>query len=346
MAALYRPPYTITPVMLRLVADLSEAVGRYSALAEQRMTPQLRRENRLRTIQASLAIENNTLSLEQVTAVIEGKRVLGHPREIQEVRNAFAAYDSMARWSPAAERDLLSAHAILLEGLEESAGQYRRGGVGIYRGTQLVHMAPPANRVAELIQALLAWLGDTQEHPLITSTVFHYELEFIHPFSDGNGRMGRLWQTLILRHWQPVLAYLPVETVIRDHQDGYYRALADADQAGEATPFIEFMLQMLHEAFVEATASDSPTDSVSDPVSDPVNTTVSRLIHALDGQVLGTTALMTLLGLTHRPNFRRHYLNPALEEGWVERTQPHSPNSPTQRYRLTEQARRWLKHKG
>ena len=248
----YQPPLTLTSHMLALVAEIAEQVGRLTAREEAAMTPQLRRGNRIRSIQASLAIENNTLSVEQVTAVLDGKRVLGLPREIQEVRNAFAAYEAMPGWNPASRADLLAAHGRLLHGLIDDAGHFRRGGVGIYRGQQLMHMAPPAGRVAQLVDDLLQWLARTDVHPLLASCVFHYEFEFIHPFADGNGRMGRLWQTLILSRWRPVLAWLPVESVIRDRQDAYYAALSAADQVAEATPFVEFMLQALQQALGEA----------------------------------------------------------------------------------------------
>lgn len=330
----YHPPHTITPTIVNLVAEIGEVIGRYTALAEQNLTPRLRRENRIRTIQASLAIENNTLTVEQVTAVIEGKRVLGYPREIHEVRNAFAAYEAMERWEPGSRDDLLSAHALLMAGLADEVGMFRSGGVGIFRGEQLVHMAPPADRVPYLISDLLGWLKHTDAHPLVASCIFHYELEFIHPFADGNGRMGRLWQTLILRHWKPLLAYLPVETVIRERQDDYYHALAAADERAEATPFVEFMLTALLNALQQAVT----TEQVSDHVSDQVN----RTLKALAAGELGGAELMRMLGLSHRPTFRKNYLYPALDGGWIERTQPGSPRSPTQRYRLTGKGQRWL----
>lgn len=326
----YQPPLTLTPVVVDRVAAISEQVGRLSALSQHLLTPQLRRGNRIRTIQASLAIENNTLSLEQVTAVLEGKRVLGLPREIQEVRNAFAAYEQMPQWQPARGADLLAAHGQLMAGLVDDAGAFRSGGVGIYRGDRLVHMAPPPARVPTLVQDLLDWLGRGDLHPLVASCMFHNEFEFIHPFSDGNGRMGRLWQTLILSQWQPLLAWLPVETVIRERQVAYYAALAEADRQAEATPFVEFMLEALLDAMAEAA-----TDQVSDQVTDQVK----RLLLAMGDEALPAAELMARVGLSHRPTFRSNYLAPALAAGWVEMTDPGSPRSPTQRYRLTDQGR-------
>ena len=344
----YQPPYTITPAIVNLVAAIGETIGRYTVLAEQNLTPRLRRENRIRTIQASLAIENNTLTIEQVTAVIEGKRVLGHPREIQEVRNAFATYEAMEHWDASVEEDLLAAHELLMRGLVDETGRYRSGGVGIFGGEQLVYMAPPADRVPKLMADLLDWLENTNEHPLVASCIFHYEFEFIHPFADGNGRMGRLWQTLILRNWKPLLAYLPVETVIRDRQEDYYRVLAVADSQADATPFVEFMLGALRDAVREAVSTDhvgdQVTDQVGDQVTDQVTDQVAALIRAIGSSELGSNDLMQALGLSHRPTFRNNYLNPAMEDEWIERTQPDSPRSPTQRYRLTGKGHRWLQH--
>lgn len=322
----YQPPLTLTPRMLALTAEIGERVGHLSALHEGALTPQLRRGNRIRTIQASLAIENNTLSVEQVTAVLDGKRVLGLPREIQEVRNAFSAYEAMPEWQPSLHDDLLAAHALLMHGLIDDAGSYRRGGVGIYRGERLLHMAPPANRVPQLMDDLLAWLSRCELHPLIASCVFHYEFEFIHPFADGNGRMGRLWQTLILSQWRAVLAYLPVESVIREQQDAYYEALAVSDKAAEATPFVEFMLAALRQALLEGIAGDQVSDQVSDQVA--------RLLQALPpGEALKASELMQRLGLAHRPTFSNNYLKPALAAGLIEMTDPASPRSPAQKYR-------------
>ena len=258
--------------------------------------------------------------------MLEGKRVLGLPREIQEVRNAFATYEAMQTWNMASRRDLLAAHALLMHGLLDDAGRFRSGGVGIYRGEQLLHMAPPPSRVSALMDDLLEWLARTDLHPLIASCVFHYEFEFIHPFADGNGRMGRLWQTLIISGWRPVLAYLPVETVIRDQQEAYYAALAAADTQSETTVFIEFMLAALHQALQEAVASVQVVDQVSDQVA--------RLLQVIDaGESLKASELMQRLALAHRPTFSNNYLKPALAAGVIEMTDPDSPRSPRQRYR-------------
>jgi Fic family protein len=226
----YAPPLTLTPALLNRVAAIAEALGRWSARQDSQPSPRLRRENRIHTIQASLAIEQNSLSIEQVSALFDGQRVIGPARDIQEVRNAIAAYDALPRWDPANHEHLLAAHGLLMAGLIDAPGRFRRGGVGIYRGDQLVHMAPPAARVPDLVHDLLAWLAASAWHPLLVSCVAHYELEFIHPFADGNGRLGRLWQTLILSRWNPLLAWLPIEEVIRSRQQGYDESLGQADQ--------------------------------------------------------------------------------------------------------------------
>jgi predicted nuclease of restriction endonuclease-like (RecB) superfamily/fido (protein-threonine AMPylation protein) len=241
---------------------------------------------------------------------------------------------AMEDWDASVEEDLLAAHELLMRGLVDETGRYRSGGVGIFRGEQLVHMAPPAERVPKLMADLLDWLENTNEHPLVASCIFHYEFEFIHPFADGNGRMGRLWQTLILWNWKPLLAYLPVETVIRDRQEDYCRVLAVADQQADATPFVELMLGALCDAVREAVLTDHVSDQVTDQVA--------VLIRMINTGELGSKDLVQALGLSHRPTFRNNYLNPAMEDEWIKRTQPDSPRSPTQRYRLTSKGWRWL----
>lgn len=263
----YQPPFHLTHRMTALVAGIAERLGAWKAANRGALVPELRRGNRIRTLQASLAIEQNTLSVEQVTAVLEGKAVLGSQKEIQEVRNAFAAYEAMERWQPHRLDDLLAAHALLMTGLVDNPGQLRGGDVGIWRGDKLLHMAPPASRVPTLVKNLLGWVRKTDAHPLVASAAFHYEFEFIHPFPDGNGRMGRLWQTLIVGQWQPMLAWLPVETVIRHRQQDYYAQLARADASSDCSGFIEFMLQAIDDSLDEAIAAEV---TVQAPVKTPV----------------------------------------------------------------------------
>jgi len=252
----YAPPLTLTPALLSQVAAIAEALGRWSARQDAQPSPRLRRENRIHTIQASLAIEQNSLSLEQVTALFDGQRVIGPARDIQEVRNAITAYEALPRWDPANRQHLLEAHGLLMAGLIDARGRFRSGGVGIYRGDQLVHMAPPAARVPVLVADLLNWLATSDWHPLIVSCVAHYELEFIHPFADGNGRLGRLWQTLILSRWNPLLAWLPIEEVIRSRQQGYYDSLGQADQQGDLQPFVAYQLEAIHDALRSEISSE------------------------------------------------------------------------------------------
>lgn len=329
----YQPPFQITPVILTLVADISEQLGRWSAVldhADKALLPELRRGNRLRTIQASLAIEHNSLSLEQVTAVLEGKRVLGLPREIQEVRNAFATYEQLPNWQPYKLKHVLTAHGQLMLGLVDDAGQWRHAGVGIYRDKQLMHMAPPASQVPRLMSDLLAWLKTMPVHPLVASCVFHYEFEFIHPFSDGNGRMGRLWQTLILSQWKAELAYLPVETVIRHQQAQYYAALSAADKASDATGFVEYMLKALLSAMQEVV--EAPSQHQVGTKSE-LNAEQLQVLSKFDGD-MSITALMSVLKRTDRSKFRSQILNPLMTAGLVEQTIPDKPTSSKQKYRL------------
>ena len=238
--------------MTRKVANIGELIGTWKTANQNQLGSELRRDNRIKTIQASLAVEQNTLTLEQVSAVIEGKTVLGLPKEIQEVRNAFRAYETLDQWNPYKLDDMLAAHAVLMYGLVDDAGHWRSTGAGIYRGDRLVHMAPPQSQVPRLMTDLFHWLKNSDAHPLIASAAFHYEFEFIHPFSDGNGRIGRLWQTLILSHWQPMLAYLPVETVIKNRQQDYYQLLTESDQKSDCSAFIEFLLQAIEDSLQEA----------------------------------------------------------------------------------------------
>ncbi len=332
MPAPYHLPFTITPRQLTLVAEICERIGRWGGRGVS-LSPQLRKANRIRSIQASLAIENNSLGIDQVTAILEGKRVLGSRREIQEVRNAIECYERLPDWKPESVADFLAAHGIMMRALADDAGAFRSGGVGIYRGAQLIHMAPPADRVEHLVGDLFQWLAATDHHPLIASSILHYEIEFIHPFPDGNGRVGRLWQSLALSKWHEGLAYLPVESLIRDRQAEYYEALGASDRLAEATPFVEFMLSIILETLDAAPMSDQATDQANDQVK----AVLKAFGHNAD---ITSDELLRRLGLRHKPTFRKNQLNPALASGLIEMTEPDSPRSPTQRYRLTAAGRK------
>lgn len=333
MKSTYAPPYQLTARMLQLVSDISLALGRWQAAQPLPLSPLLRRTQRIRTIQASLAIEANTLTVEQVTALIGGKRVLAPVKEVQEARNAIAAYEQLPQWQPSREADLLAAHRQLMLGLVDDAGSYRRSGVGIYRDGALLHMAPPASRVPKLMTDLLGWLAKGEAHPLIASCVFHYEFEFIHPFADGNGRMGRLWQTLILSQWDPLLAWLPVETVVRDQQAAYYQAIGDSRRSSDSTAFVHFMLG----ALLATLKSIGRTDQVADQVTDQVR----RLLKVMKrDEALKAAELMRRLDLRQRVSFSTRYLKPALALGLIAMSVPDSPRSSAQRYRLTDEGQR------
>ena len=264
MEETYNPPYTITNKIVDLIAGISELIGHITVTSGLNNNPKLRRANRIKTIQASLAIENNTLTVEQITALLNGKRILGTPAEIKEVKNAYEVYEQLLTFNPYSVSDLLKAHGILMADLVKNAGHFRTGGVGVFKGRQVVHMALPAEFVPEHIGNLINWYQKSTAHPLIKSAVFHYEFEFIHPFADGNGRMGRLWHTLLLAEWKEILAWIPVETLVKKRQEEYYDALGKADKEADSTVFVEFMLTALRDALKEIPPTDQESDQESD----------------------------------------------------------------------------------
>ena len=257
-----KPPFEITNSMIGQVAEIAELVGQLTAFSTLSTSPTLRRANRIRTIHGSLAIEQNTLSLEQVTAVLNGKHVFAPPKDIAEVKNAFEIYERLEELDPYSVEDLLTAHGIMTRGLIEESGVFRTRPVGVVDSEgRVLHLGTLPQYVPELVMELLEWVKTSQVHMLIRSCVFHYELELIHPFADGNGRVGRLWHTLLLSKWNPAFAWLPVESIIHDRQQAYYEAINASNNAGESTVFIEFMLSAIHAALVEAVAASDETSN-------------------------------------------------------------------------------------
>lgn len=329
----YKPPFHMTDQMTSLIAEISEHVGRITVLQEGTISPHLRRKNRIRTIHSSLAIENNSLSLEQVTAILNGKRILGNPNEIREVQNAYDTYEMLLHLDPLSMHDLWKAHAQMMNGLVPESGRFRSGGVGIFKGRSLIHMAPPAAFVAEHIHNLFAWYRHSELHPLVKSAIFHYEFEFIHPFSDGNGRMGRMWHTLLLAQWKELFFWLPVEELIQARQQEYYDALGAADAQADSAGFVELMLEIIRDALGKVTVVGRDSDQDGDQDSDQDKPAIQRLLSALGNDTLSAVELMKRLHLSHKPTFRKNYLHPALEQNRIERTLPDKPNSKNQKYR-------------
>lgn len=264
-----QPPFEITHRMIDDVAEIAALVGNLTATDALSASPTLRRSNRIRTIHGSLAIEQNTLTLEQVTAVLNGKQVLAPPRDIAEVRNAYEIYERLEDLDPYSVDDLLTAHGILTRGLVEESGMFRTKPVGVVdREGRILHFGTLPQYVPDLVLELLDWARTSEVHMLIRSCVFHYELELIHPFADGNGRMGRLWHTLLLFQWNPVFAWLPVESIIHARQQAYYDAINASNEAGESTAFLEFMLSAIQASLIEAVEmSDVMRDGKPDKAS-------------------------------------------------------------------------------
>ena len=324
----YKPPFTITNKMLSYVSSISEKIGQITTNSSLEAKPHLRRNSRIKSIHSSLKIEANSLSLGQVRDVINGKTVLGQQKEIQEVKNAYDAYEHLSEIDPYDIRYLKRFHGIMTKYLVEESGKFRSGEEGVFNGDRCIFMAPPARLVPQLMDDLFTWMKEAQDdvHPLILSSVFHYEFVFIHPFSDGNGRMARLWHTAILSKWKPVFEYIPIESQIEKFQDEYYEAIAQCHAAGESTVFIEFMLSQI----------DKILDDISAQISDKneyLPETVKKLIEVMEYDVPYTSnALMEKLGLKAREGFRRNYLRPAIEMDLIRMTIPDKPNSRNQRY--------------
>ncbi|HZF71080.1 Fic family protein [Sulfuricurvum sp.] len=259
----YKPPYTISEKSLNLVIEITNLIAKVDA--NRKSDVQLRKKNRIKTIVGTLAIEGNTLEVKQVTALLEGQRVMGSPKEIQEVKSALDAYEQMEHLNPYVLDDLLKAHGVMMNVLVPDAGHFRTVKVAV-KGDDVIHVAPPPSQVPTLMDQLFGWLKGSTINPLISSAVFHYEFEFIHPFSDGNGRMGRFWQTLILSHYHPSFAFFPIESIIKERQETYYKTLSVCDAEGDSTRFIEFILECILEAVSSVISSEKSSENTDEAI--------------------------------------------------------------------------------
>ena len=324
----YTPPFTITNEILSYVSTISEKIGRITAISNLENKPHLIKNNRIKSIHSSLKIEANSLSLGQVRDVINGKMVLGEQKEIQEVKNAYEAYERFHELDPYKIIDIKRFHGIMTKYLVEESGDFRRGEEGVFNGDQCIFMAPPARIVPQLMNDLFNWMNNSKNivHPLILSSVFHYEFVFIHPFSDGNGRMARLWHTAILANWKPVFEYIPIESQIEKFQDEYYDVIGKCHMNGESTVFIEFMLTQI----------DKILDDISVQISEDnsqLSEGIKKMLEVMDYDIPYTAkALMEKLGLKSKEGFRRNYLRPAIDLNLIRMTIPEKPNSRSQRY--------------
>ena len=322
----YEPPFEITNRMLNRVSSISEKLGRIETRRTLERQPHLRRNNRIQSVHSSLKIEANSLSLDSVRDVLNAREVIGPAKEIQEVKNAFAAYDQIDAVDPYSLDDLLRLHGVMTRLTVEESGVFRSGAEGVYRGGVCIHIAPPPEMVPPLMRQLFDWIAARRGeiHPLILSSVFHYEFVFIHPFRDGNGRMARLWQTALLSRWNPLFEYIPIESQIERFQDGYYDAIAVSTSEGSATAFVEFMLNRIDEVLDRVIAQERGGGQTEQ---------VKRLLATMEYDTPYTAAaLMRLLGLKSRDALRNNYLNPAIEEGLIQMTVPDKPTSRNQRY--------------
>ena len=324
----YIPPYQITDKILSFVADISEKIGKITERTNLDSKPHLRKNNKIKSVHSSLAIEANSLSLDEVRDVINGRTVMGKQKEIQEVKNAYGAYEEIGRFDIYSIEDLKRLHGIMTKYTVEESGNFRRGEEGVFNGDKCIFMAPPASLVLEQMQSLFDWINKAKDtvHPLILAAVFHYEFVFIHLFADGNGRMARLWHTAILTAWKPMFEFIPIESQIEKFQDGYYNAIAQCHIDGESTVFIEFILEQISAMLGEILNSAKYS-------SDNLSEYVKKLLSVMEYDTPYTaTAILSLLNLKSKETLRKNYLNPAIENGLVKMTLPDKPNSRNQRY--------------
>lgn len=325
----YVPPFEITNNMLDRVSSIMKSIGKLDNYKNLNKMPILRRNNRIKSIHSSLAIEANSLSLEQVKDVIDGKSVIGPQDEIQEVKNAYEAYKMIKTVNPYSIKDLKKVHHTVTYLLAKDAGEFRKGNEGVFdENGNCIHVCPPPDQVDKLMSELFNWMKKNNKsiNPLILSSVFHYEYVFIHPFSDGNGRTARLWQNVILSNWEEIFEYVPIESQIKKYQEDYYKSINNCNKKGNSTEFIEFMLKMIDETLLELLDSASMQ-------SNHISIYVNRLLNVMEpGVTMTSSELMEKLGMKSRISFRNNYLTPALENGLIKMTNPDKPTSKNQMY--------------
>jgi len=324
---MYKPPFTITNEMLLRSMSITEKLGRITSFQSLKRMPTLRKNNKIKSIHSSLVIEANSLSLDQVRDVIAGKIVIGPQKEIQEVKNAYKAYEMINEFDEYSEADLLKAHGILTYLTVDESGKYRNHGEGVFNGEQVIFVAPSQDLVPGLMNNLFNWLKNDNETPmLLKSCLFHYEFVFIHPFSDGNGRTVRLWQSVLLTKWNPIFEYTPIETQIQKYQSEYYDKISECHKNGNSDRFVEFMLRLIDETLDEVIVNVSrETKNISDQVN--------RLLDVMEPDIpLSANEIMNRLGIKSKETLRARYLNPAIENGLIKMTLPDKPNSKNQRY--------------
>ena len=324
---MYMPPFNITSKMLELCIRITDKLGSLNSFQSLNRMPILRRNNKIKSVHSSLAIESNSLSLNQVRDVINGKTVLGPQKEIQEVKNAYEAYNMLDKLNHTSQKDLLKTHGVMTYLVDDESGRYRNHPEGVFDGERVIFIAPPSDMINSLMNDLFDWLENDLEIPiLIKSCIFHYEFVFIHPFGDGNGRMARLWQNLILSKWKPVFEYMPIESLIQKYQSEYYDAIAKCNNNGNSNVFIEFMLQMIEKTIDEILVG---VKKESRNISEQVN----KLLEVMEPDIpYSANELMERLGIKSKETLRGSYLNPALENGLVKMTLPKKVNSKNQKY--------------
>ena len=324
----YIHPFKITNKMLESITSIIKKIGKLENYKNLNKLPILRRNNRIRSIHSSLAIEDNSLSFKEVKDIIDGKLVIGDKKEIQEVKNAYNAYEMMKEVNPYSIKDLKKIHSVMTFLTVKDAGSFRECNEGVFDGDKCIHMCPKPEMVEPLMEQLFNWMKENKNtiHPLILSSVFHYEFVFIHPFSDGNGRTARLWQNVLLANWEDIFAYVPIESQIKEYQDEYYTVINNCNINGNSTEFIEFILKMIDEVL------DYLIESTKDEANH-ISSYVKKLLDVMEGKSAMTTKeLMEKLNLKSRVSFRNNYLNPALINGLIKMTNPDKPTSKNQSY--------------